>query len=576
MMKLRRTRIYLSIIALIGMAVLAGCPGTGTDATAPTVSSTSPADSAGDIALDANITATFSEDMDGATVTAANFTLASGSVPVAGAVSYADKVATFNPSSELDYGAVYTATLKVGMADLAGNALAAEKSWSFSTGAMPDTTRPTVVSVSPLASATGVALAANLSATFSEALDPATVTASSFTLVSGSGAVTGAVGYSGTVATFDPAAELAYGTLYTAQITTGVKDAAGNSLATAKVWAFTTIAEPDTVPPTVSSTNPADLEANVSINDNLTAYFSEAMGVSTITAANFTLFAGAAEVTGTVVYDVPNKAAVFAPAANLSPGTAYTATIKTGAKDAAGNALAADKVWTFTTNAAGSGPAPVVLGTAGNFTILAKTAITNIPNTVITGDIGLSPAAESYLTGFSQTKATGYSTSPQVIGFIYAADMTPPTPTNMTIAIADMETAYTDAAGRPTPDHTDLSGGTIGGLTLYPGLYTWGTDVLVTTDITISGGANDVWIFQMSGNLLTSSATNVILSGGAQAKNIFWQVAGQATLGTNSHMEGTILSQTAVTMATGSSLHGRALAQSQVALDQVAATHPNY
>jgi len=220
------------------------------------------------------------------------------------------------------------------------------------------------------------------------------------------------------------------------------------------------------------------------------------------------------------------------------------------------------------------GPAPVVLGTAGNFVILAKTAITTVPDSIITGDIGLSPAAESYMTGFSQTKWTGYSTSPQVTGFMYAADMTPPTPSNMTTAVSDMETAYTDAAGRTLSVVNDLSGGTIGGLTFAPGLYKWGSNVLITTDITLAGGPNDVWIFQMTGDLIVSSAQQVILSGGAQAKNIFWQVAGYAQLGTTSHFEGIILCQTQVTMQTGSSINGRILAQTLVALQQATVTKP--
>jgi hypothetical protein len=157
---------------------------------------------------------------------------------------------------------------------------------------------------------------------------------------------------------------------------------------------------------------------------------------------------------------------------------------------------------------------------------------------------------------------------------MYAADMTPPTPAIMTAAISDMETAYQDAAGRITPDHSNLGGGTIGGLTLYPGLYTWGSSVNVTTDITISGAANDVWIFQVSGNLTASSAINVIMSGGARPQNVFWQVAGTATLGTTSHFEGIILCQTTIAVDTGASLNGRIMSQTDVALDQAVITEP--
>ena len=233
-------------------------------------------------------------------------------------------------------------------------------------------------------------------------------------------------------------------------------------------------------------------------------------------------------------------------------------------------------------NPAGAGPAPVGLGApgdvagAGNYAILAKTGVSNTGTTAITGDIGLSPAAATYLTGFSQTLPAGgaSSTSAQVTGKIYASDYAVPTPANLTTAIGKMQTAYTDAAGRTNPDHTELGTGLIGGLTLAPGLYKWSNSVSIPTDVTIAGTANDIWIFQIAGDLTIAGAKNVLLSGGASAKNITWQVAGQTTLGTTSHFEGTILCQTAITLNTGASLHGRALAQSQVALDSNAVTLP--
>jgi hypothetical protein len=137
-----------------------------------------------------------------------------------------------------------------------------------------------------------------------------------------------------------------------------------------------------------------------------------------------------------------------------------------------------------------------------------------------------------------------------------------------------MQNAYTDAAGRPTPDYTNLLSGNIGGLTLSPGLYTWGSTVNIATNITISGGANDTWIFQISGNLIVGNGVKITLSGGAQAKNIVWQVAGQATLGTTSQFKGIILCQTAINMQTGGSMVGRALAQSQITLQSNTITGP--
>jgi len=227
---------------------------------------------------------------------------------------------------------------------------------------------------------------------------------------------------------------------------------------------------------------------------------------------------------------------------------------------------------------AGATLAPVLLGTAGNFAILAKTGISTVPTSAVTGNIGLSPAAASFITGFtlSADPTNVFSTSTQVVGGgkVYASNYAVPTPTNLTTAVLDMQTAYTDAAGRPTPDFLNLAGGNIGGMTLAPGLYKWGSSVTIAEDVTISGGANDVWIFQMSGDLIMSSAARITLSGGARPKNIFWQLAGQATIGTTAHFEGIILSQTAITLQTGATMNGRALAQSMVALDSASVTQP--
>jgi len=252
----------------------------------------------------------------------------------------------------------------------------------------------------------------------------------------------------------------------------------------------------------------------------------------------------------------------------------YTATITTGTKDLAGNAIAANIVWNFTTGAATSSLTPVDLGAAGNYVILAKSAISNIPTSAITGDIGLSPAAESFITGFTLTAATGFSTATEVTGKVYAADQASPTPINLTTAVNNMITAYNDAAGRPSPDFSELSTGNIGGKILTSGLYKWTNTVTVPTNVTISGGANDVWIFQIDGDLTMSNAVNMTLNGGAQAKNIFWQVAGTVTIGTNSHFEGVILSMTGITLQTNASMTGRALAQTAVILDANAVTEP--
>src|SRR5450759_937560 len=182
-----------------------------------------------------------------------------------------------------------------------------------------------------------------------------------------------------------------------------------------------------------------------------------------------------------------------------------------------------------------SGPAAVNLGTAGNFVILAKAGISTTGTTAVVGDIGVSPIDSTAITGFGliADSTNTFSTSSLVTGKVYAANYAVPTPAYMTTAVSDMQIAFTDAAGRTLPDFTELGAGNISGKTLVPGLYKWGTGVLVTSaGVTLSGGANDVWIFQIAKDLTVSNSAIVTLSGGAQAKNIFWQVSGQTTLGT--------------------------------------------
>ncbi len=216
-------------------------------------------------------------------------------------------------------------------------------------------------------------------------------------------------------------------------------------------------------------------------------------------------------------------------------------------------------------------PLPTVnLGVAGNFAILSKTGITDVYKSDITGDVGASPI----------TGAAILVTCTEVAGTIYSVDAAGPLPcvvtnaTMLTTAIGDMQTAYTDAAGRSNPDKLNLGAGNIGGTTLTPGLYQWTSAVIIPSDITIAGGPNDIWIFQIAGTLTMSSAVRVTLTGGAQAKNIFWQVAGAVTLGTTSHFEGIILGQTGINLQTGASINGRMLAQTAVTLQMNTVTRP--
>jgi hypothetical protein len=219
--------------------------------------------------------------------------------------------------------------------------------------------------------------------------------------------------------------------------------------------------------------------------------------------------------------------------------------------------------------------APVALGTAGTYAILAKSGISGIIGQV-TGDIGISPAAATYITGFSlSADATNtFATSAQVTGRIDAASYVAPTPTRMTIAISDMEIAFADAAGR-TPQVTELAGGAIGGMTLAPGSYAWSSAVSITQDVTLAGDATDVWILQIAQSLTMTAGTRVVLTGGALAKNVFWQInGGPVTLAATADLHGIVLAQTAVTLAAGASVHGRILAQTAVDVDGSTVTAP--
>jgi hypothetical protein len=218
--------------------------------------------------------------------------------------------------------------------------------------------------------------------------------------------------------------------------------------------------------------------------------------------------------------------------------------------------------------AQGHSPELVDLGTAGTYVILAKEATTNVPTSDITGNIGLSPAAASFYSGFAQDLPAGgaFSTSPQVTGNVYASDYAVPTPANLTTAISDMETAYTDAAGRPLPDHIELASGNLGGLTLPAGLYKWSNTVTIPGNVTLNGNANDVWIFQIAGGITQASAARVMLTGGALDEHVFWQVAGVVAIGTTAHMEGVVMSATQITLNTGATANGRLLAQTAVTL----------
>lgn len=599
------SQLFLVIVTVIAAVAMVGCNSNiepPDDVIAPTITLTVPAADALAVTLNTSIVATFSEAMDDYTIIADNFTVTNGGVAIPGAVTYdeASMTATFDPTENLPASLPMVATITTGVKDLAGNAMAEDYTWTFTTGTVVDITPPTVLSTIPAADATGVAVGVNITATFSEAMKTTSISTSSFTI---SGGVTGVVSYNTetNVATFNPTSDLAASTTYTATISVGVLDLADNPLAEAKVWSFTTAAAgPDETAPTVASTSPAQSAKNVATTSAITATFSEEMDSATMIGTNFTVWKGTAAVAGVVSFDQPSKTITFTPGADLIAagafGPVYTARITTAAKDLAGNPLVEDKVWTFTPGS--DTRAAVNLLTAGDYAILAQDLISNIPTSAINGDLGLGPAASTFYSGFAETyrDATGaivpvgsarYATSTQVSGTgvyptvgsgsIYSISMLGDaglTKTKVDVAVADRITAYNDAAGRASPDVLNPGAGTINALTFAPGLYKWGTDLTITGDITLSGTATDIWIFQVSGTVSLASTKQIILSGGALPQNVFWQTAGIATLGTNSVFKGIILSASDIVMQTESRLDGRALSFTQVTLDQVVVNQP--
>jgi hypothetical protein len=325
--------------------------------------------------------------------------------------------------------------------------------------------------------------------------------------------------------------------------------------------------------PTVTSTEPANGSTDVALNARLTINFSEAMDPATINTNTFTLTSASGPVQGTVYYS--HGTAVFLPAAHLASGASLTATLTTFAKSEHGVSIAAAQVWRFTTGSTLAAGVTVSLGKASTFVILAKSGVSTVPMSVVTGNVGVSPSAGTFLTGFSMTadSTNNFSTSTQVVGRLYAADDAPPTPSNLTTAVGDMELAFIDAAGR-APDVTELGAGNIGGMTLSAGVYKWGTGLLIPTDITLNGSATDVWVFQVAQSLTFQSAARVQLTGGALAKNVFWQVAGLVELGTTAHCEGVILTKTGITLRTGATVTGRLLAQTAVVIDTATVVEP--
>ncbi len=323
------------------------------DTTPPTILAVNPPENSTNVATTAIIAATFNEAMDPGSINPTTFTLSSGTTPLPGTVSLTGDglIARFTSSGSLPLGTTLTALLTTGARDLAGNALAQARVWSFTTVGGVDTTPPTIISVNPAENATGVLTSVFLVVTFSEPMDPATINPMNIRLMNGGVPVLGAVTPSpdNRYAIFTPGAALATSTVYTGVVTTGVRDAAGNALASAKNWTFTTTPTADTTPPSVFFVRPTENETNVPLDFQMTVVFNESMDPSTIHSGNIGLYQGTTKLSASVLAGPGAMVATITPLQEITPGTDYTAVVESEVKDVAGNRMGVRKTWQFTT-----------------------------------------------------------------------------------------------------------------------------------------------------------------------------------------------------------------------------------
>jgi uncharacterized repeat protein (TIGR02543 family) len=395
---------------------------------------------------------------------------------------------------------------------------------------------PIVVSTSPANAATGVFLDKIVTATFNENMNPVTITSTTYTLKQGTTPVTGTVSYTGTTASFTPSSPLTPNTTYTGRVTSSVKDLMGNALQEDYVWTFTT--------GIFYTLNVTAANGTVVKNPNQASY------------ANGTIV----ELTAT-----PNAGYTFTSWSGDANGIISPASIFINAnKNVTAN-------FTLTTSLC---PTTVDLGLSGNYVILSKAGISTTGTTSITGNMGVSPITSTAITGdwaLNLPAGGTFSTSIRVTGNVYASDYATPTPANLSTAVSNMETAFTTANGLVVPAPVnEFMAGNLNGQTLSAGIYKWSTGVVITNGIVLDGGGDNcsTFIFQIAQDLTVANGAIITLQNGAQAKNIFWVVAGsKAELGTTVDFSGNILCQTLISLNTGAVVHGRLLAQTAVTLN---------
>ena len=621
------------LTALLLSALAAGCGGgdggrdpiLGSGATlatpvpaavAPAVTAVVPVNDSTGVALNqALITAAFSEPVSLSSAGAFTLSCAAPCSSPAGSVTFDanQQLATFElaPSATLEPATHYTVTISDAKSLASGLPMTSPYVWRFTTGLTADTSRPRVSLTVPATTSpgplTGVPANTTISAVFTEAMAPGSLSASSFTLTCAAPCVSpaGSVSYSAgrKTAFFKPSAALAVGTTYTATVTRAATDLARNQLAgnqaplpaaSNHVWTFTTAVPPPPANVSVLSTRPAANATNVCTNASVNASFSVPSGFemdpATVNAASFSLTGPGQTPVAVASVELDNatgRIATLTPLAPLTDGVTYSAVVKGGAngvRDLANpaNPMAASYPWKFTAVNCIQPPVPsaINLGAATPFASYGGTAgMTNQGiDTVINGDIGTT-AVSTGVTGFQDTGGNVYTVTPLNKGSVNGSIYTyPPAPGNATTkAIADAalnaaQNAYDQLVAVPAGAYAGA--GELGQLTLAPGTYTSATSYKLTQgDLTLDaqGDPNAVFIFQMGSSLTVgiagpTGARSIILANGAQAKNVFWQVGTSATINAagGGFMKGTIIAQQAVTFSTAGNakltvLDGRAL-----------------
>lgn len=606
-MKRMKAAIGLTMFLALGVALAVGC-GTngeagkwldGDRAASPTVSFTLPLNHAANAPTNTLVTGTFSEEMNPESINVATFTLKNGSEAVLGAVGYAGVTGVFTPALPLSSETLYTATITAGAKSSAeGIHLDNDYVWTFttaappadlppnvspapSTGPAPDLSAPRVTSTVPANLATDVPINGSVLATFSEGMNPLSLTTSSYTLKDGAVSVAGTVLPVGRTVVFTPDALLDSSTSYTATISSVARDLAGNTMAEPYVWTFTTAAVIDDIRPTVILTAPANGVTGVSINADVVATFSEAMAPLSLTPLTFTLYEGLNPIASSVVPLLDE--ATLTPNVALDYDTTYTATITVGAKDLANNAMAAPYVWTFKTGIAP--PAVFNLGILAPYGIASAGGVTtDISPVKINGSAALDPLDQCNTVLVGATDDFGacggtppLNNSPGVIDFVITPTHSAPGPVTSASIMSTLNTKWGDLSTAGTPGGTTLGCGTIGSggdagaligcngnFTLPPGVYvsSTGSSIGVAGNLILDGGgdANATFIFQApSSTVVTAPNTTITLQNGAKASNVWWHVGSSATLGSGTAFMGNILASASISMGTSATSCGRLL-----------------